>query len=181
MRVQTKQLRLGMQTTSARRMTDPPRHTNGNGVLPTWGYIDKDRLTNPLHSPPTGWWADWTTTYVLPIPFVPSRRIRLVLPIPPGVAGVLRKRTLRPRALVLLLVAVVVVFFNVRMIWRRVNRTGNEPGWGATVRESITGHESTLVFGLDELREVYEWEIKSGNYPTRRRSKDLVSTCTFGR
>jgi hypothetical protein len=166
-----------MQTASARRMTDPSRYPNGNGVLPShnsWSnaFIDKDRLTGP-HPGPSGWSANWITTVPVAIG---HRRFRLPLPIPPAVIAVFRKRNLKPRGVLALFLAGLFIIFNMRMLWHKLRASRNEGvGWGEAVANAVTGHESSLVLGLDELREIYEWEIKSGNYPTRRRSESTNS------
>jgi hypothetical protein len=155
--------------------TEPKRlavRHDGNGYLPSHrpslgAHINKDRLTNRSHSHAPG----WTSVWVMRIPLMGNQPRRLVLPIPPSVAALIRRHASRPRSVIAVVFVTLLLVFNIRIIIRRIDKTRQ------TVTSSIDGliprtmnKADTCVFGLNELRSLYEWEIESGNYPTRRRS-----------
>lgn len=145
---------------------------NGNGYLPSHrgslsAFINKDKLTGPPHKPNSA----WTTTFFVPIPGVPSRRFKVILPLPPFLGAMIRKRLARPKALLISVFIVVLVILNISVVYRKLDyehRTGES--WPQTVTKSITKTD-TCVFAADQIRKFYEWEIWSGNHPSRRRSE----------
>lgn len=145
---------------------------NGNGYLPSHrgslsAFINKDKLTGPPHTPH----RSWMSTFYVPVPGAPSRRLKLVLPIPPFVASMIRKRFARPKAVLVSLFVAVLLVLNIAVVWRKLHTT-RRPGesWGQTVTNTITKSD-TCVFAADQIRNFYEWEVWGGNHPSRRRSE----------
>lgn len=82
-----------------------------------------------------------------------------------------RKRLARPKALLVSLFVVVLVILNITVVYRKVHHTHRMgESWGQTVTNTITKSD-TCVFAADQIRKFYEWEIWSGNHPSRRRGK----------
>jgi hypothetical protein len=128
-------------------------------------HINKDRLTARADPP-----ARWTSTWVIRIPGGSNRAIRLLLPIPSSVAAVVRRHVGRKRTAAVALIVVLLLVFNVAGMFNRViDRHDKGFDWNEAIPNGVT-KEDTCIFSLDELRTVYEWEVESGNYPTRRRS-----------
>lgn len=142
----------------------------GNGLLPSHRgmpsvHINKDRLTAPALKP-----SPWISRLYVPIPGSPGRYIPIVLPIPSGLATVLRNHFARPRTAIITIFVALLLFINISLVLKKASAR-RTPGTGimSVVSDVVTG-QNTVVFNLDELRKVYEWEIWGGNYPTRRRS-----------
>lgn len=146
--------------------------TNGNGYLPSHrgtlsAFINKDKLTGPSHASPKG----WMTTVFVPVPGVPSRRLRLILPVPPFMSATIRRRLARPKALLVSVFVVVLVILNIVVVVRKLSQTRRMgEDWQTTVADAITQGD-TCVFSADQVRKFWEWEIWSGNHPSRRRSE----------
>jgi hypothetical protein len=162
--------------------TEPKRlavRHDGNGhssFLPSHrpslgAHINKDRLTTRApHA------HGWTSTWVVRVPGMQHRAFRLVLPIPPPLAAVIRRHLSRPRAALLAIFVGLLILSNVGVVLRRIAATRNEGfGWKQVIPTTV-GKSDSCVFGLSELRNLYEWEVESGNYPTRRRSMFFLAT-----
>lgn len=141
----------------------------GNGLLPSHRgmpsvHINKDRLTS---APPKS--SPWLSRFYVPIPGSPGRFLTVVLPIPSGLATILRNHFARPRMALITLFIGLLVFVNVSMVLKKANAR-RTPGESIVnvITDVVTGQD-TVVFNRDEIRRIYEWEIWGGNHPTRRR------------
>jgi hypothetical protein len=98
-----------------------------------------------------------------------ARHAQLVLPIPSDYAQPIRRQLARPRRLVLVFVLVVaaLVFASARRV---ANPGDSRPRWPTSVPVPGVTKPVNCVFGVGEIRNIYTWEVESGNYPSRRRS-----------
>ncbi|KAG7095938.1 hypothetical protein E1B28_006622 [Marasmius oreades] len=106
----------------------------------------------------------WTKSLFLPIPGVPNRRLRVLVPNfdvryvrirIPKFDG--RKRTPLLLCLACMAVVTTVMLFS---------RSGTGPEWPESWPP--VGDPPTLVFQRDDLQRIWDWEIRSGHYPSRR-------------
>ncbi len=101
----------------------------------------------------------WTKQVLVPIPGVPTRRLRIIVPN--------STRISRKRGLLLICLACLAMVLTV---------TALRKGFGRQERwEPFTPREpSTLVYRRDDLQRIWEWEIASGHYPSKRSSACLL-------
>jgi DDB1- and CUL4-associated factor 13 len=131
-----------------------------NGALPLPSAV-QEKLHRHSHS------SSWTKPILLPIPGVRTRRLRILVPYSGrlhqfGVSRLGRKRVPLVVCFACLTVVLIVFFFSKRM---------DGPSWG---EESTTASEpSTLVFRREDLQRIWNWEISSGHYPSRRSGRKL--------
>ncbi|QRW05224.1 myotubularin-related protein 10 [Ceratobasidium sp. AG-Ba] len=104
----------------------------------------------------------WTTTFFIPVPFRPSSRLKIVLPIPQRVWSVTSSRMSRRRAFAILCFVFLVVTWVSFALHKRY--VGKEKSWP----KPIPDKPPTLVFQKTELQKIWEWEIASGHYPSNR-------------
>ncbi|KIY71590.1 hypothetical protein CYLTODRAFT_345594 [Cylindrobasidium torrendii FP15055 ss-10] len=105
----------------------------------------------------------WTKQVLVPIPGVPARRLRLVVPNSTRIQQLGSGRWGRKRGFVLLLAACLAMVLTVSALRRSFGRHG--ASWDGFQQEQ---EPSTLVYRRDDLRRIWEWEIASGHYPSKR-------------
>jgi hypothetical protein len=96
----------------------------------------------------------WISKFHDIIPGLPQRDTSTKLPISIGLVAVVRSHFARPKSVIVTLSLGVLFLIGIRL-----------------VSNNVIAKKATLVFDREEIRKIYEWEIKGGNYPTRRRSK----------
>jgi WD repeat and SOF domain-containing protein 1 len=142
----------GLHHHKARRSPLPFNHTGSSA------------LNEKLLSESDGAESSYTLLF-LPLPFSnPRRKLRLVLPLPPRVS----RRLLRPRALLVLLGAVAILFL---LLGRGNSR---KPADNSSPKKSVWQNPfspDTNVFSREELRSIWEWEVMSGHYPSARKGQ----------
>lgn len=137
---------------------DKARLTNG---LPKYSSAVQEKMHRHTRS------MSWTVPVSVPIPGVRTRRLRLFVPNPTrmqplGLSRIGRRRG--PLVVGLLLVASLCVFFSFARKFGPEEKQWTPP----------FGESSTLIFGREDLQRVWEWEIASGHYPSKRESKSSV-------
>ena len=110
--------------------------------------------------------APWTISFFLPIPGLRNRHIHLILPNLSYFHRLSFFRFSRRRNTFVLLFACVSIAFIIFAVAQRF-RT-EEKQWSAPL---FTGEPPTLVFGREDLKKIWRWEVQSGHYPSRRDSK----------
>jgi hypothetical protein len=136
---------------------DLTRSPNGLPVF-TSAIHEKKKLRHAKASP-------WTFSIFLPIPGFRNRHFRLILPNVSLFHRVSLSHSSRRRTL-LLLFACVSITFIIFAIAQRF-RT-EEKQWSAPL---FQGEPPTLVFGREDLQNIWKWEVQSGHYPSRRDSR----------
>ncbi|KAJ7094023.1 glycosyltransferase family 32 protein [Mycena belliarum] len=106
--------------------------------------LEKEQLQRANNS---GWWNPVS----IPIPGVPSRRLRVPFP---------SIRLRRQRGPLLVCFACMAVVLTVVLVSRGFGRTE----WD----QNPPGEPSTLVFRREDLQRIWKWEIASGHYPSRQ-------------
>jgi WD repeat and SOF domain-containing protein 1 len=131
------------------------RDKNRMSPLPSYSNIvqEKHQLT--------GRPSRWTTTLVLPLP---GRRLPIVLPIPPRISQFVFNR-FGPRK------ATTILIFGFLFFVCTLFAFGKRFGSGSKQWPQPFSDPPSLVFGREDLRKVWEWEIASGHYPSNRRSE----------
>lgn len=108
------------------------------------------------------------TTFYLPLPG--RRRLVVPLPIPPSlwirISTRLGRRNTSFLVWAILAASLWVAFALSKAVISQVH-----PRWA----RPVLGDPPTLVFGREDLRKIWEWEISSGHYPSTRPSESLVS------
>lgn len=110
--------------------------------------------------------ASWTKPVLLPIPGVQTRNFRLVVPNTPRLHYYL-SRLGRRRGPLLLCFACMAMVMTVFTISKGFGGHDMDP-WPST--DSNHAEPPTLVFRRADLQRIWEWEIASGNYPSRQSS-----------
>ncbi|KAJ6588431.1 glycosyltransferase family 32 protein [Mycena capillaripes] len=95
--------------------------------------------------------AAWFQPVFVPIPGVRSRRLRVLFP---------SVRLRRQRGPLLVCFACMAVVLTVIVVSRGLGRTEWDP--------ESSGEPSTLVFGREDLQQIWNWEIASGHFPSRQ-------------
>jgi DDB1- and CUL4-associated factor 13 len=134
-----------------------------NGALPLPSAVQEKLQHRHSHS------DSWTKPFLIPIPGVRTRRLRILLPYSErlhqfGVSRLGRKRARLAACLSCLTVILIVFFFSKKLDgsgWREESKSGSEP--------------STLVFRREDLQRIWNWEIASGHYPSRRSGRKFQS------
>jgi WD repeat and SOF domain-containing protein 1 len=136
----------------------------GNGVrdkdLPSYSSAVYEKGYANGHGRNTSF---FTWVYV-PIPGVQGRQLRVILPIPPRLYHSTLTRFGRKRGCTLLTIGFVCALW---ILFAFAKRFGTENKQWPT---PFQGDPPTLVFEREDLRKVWEWEIASGHYPSRRKS-----------
>ncbi|KAG6889954.1 hypothetical protein C0995_013481 [Termitomyces sp. Mi166 len=109
-----------------------------------WGMLPKHASEDKIHR------SAWTRPVTVPIPGVPARRLRILVP---NIAP--RRRSKAPLLVSLACIAVLLIL----LILPRTPRT---PQWPS----SSPTDKSTLVFRRELLQRIWKWEIASGHYPS---------------
>lgn len=103
------------------------------------------------------------TVFPVPIPGVPGRQLRLPLPIPPRLYHSTTARFGRKRGCLILIFGCLTVLWTVFAFAKRFGT--HEKQWPTPFQS-----DTTLVFQRDDLKKIWEWEISSGHYPSKRPS-----------
>ncbi|KAF9078616.1 hypothetical protein BDP27DRAFT_1206722 [Rhodocollybia butyracea] len=114
-----------------------------------------------LHHPSP---ESWTKQIFVPIPGVNNRRLRLLVPNLPSwrrFHSKLPKPMGRKRTLLLICFACTVMIMTVMLFQRNVGTPEWPESWPP-------GDPPTLVFKREDLQRIWNWEILSGHYPSRR-------------
>jgi hypothetical protein len=130
-----------------------------NGLPVFTSAIHEKKLRHAKTSP-------WTFSIFFPIPGFRNRHFRLVLPNLSLFHRVSLSHSSRRRSTLVLLFACVSITFIIFAIAQRF-RT-EEKQWSAPL---FQGEPPTLVFGREDLQNIWKWEVQSGHYPSRRDSR----------
>ncbi|KAH9474820.1 hypothetical protein JR316_0013286 [Psilocybe cubensis] len=108
--------------------------------------------------------ASWTGPFLIPIPGVRTRRLRIYLPnaaplIPVRLTRVRRKRG--PLLILLVCLAILCTFTFTKKSFQRP--TWTESPW----IQSEPYDPPTLIFQRPHLQRIWKWEVASGHYPSR--------------
>jgi DDB1- and CUL4-associated factor 13 len=111
--------------------------------------------------------SSWITRVELPIPGVTSRRLKLIIPLPPRLLGVFvpPARSGRKRS------GVMLAFMALLFIWTVFALTKRFATRSKTWPQPFSGDPPTLVYERADLRRIWLWEIASGHYPSNRPRK----------
>ena len=109
---------------------------------------------------PTPWWF----TLSLPIPGFPSRRLRLVTPYPFRLHEFTISRFGRKRGPLFLCISIVALIFTTFSLAQRFGSQDKQ--WPTFTRDP-----PTLVYKREDLQRIWLWEVSSGHYPSRRKSR----------
>lgn len=115
----------------------------------------------------------WTKQVLVPIPGVPNRRLRVLAPnFPSWRKFHVPKPMGRKRTLLLMCFACFAMVMTVMLFSRNVGTPEWPESWPP-------GDPPTLVFRREDLQRIWNWEIASGHYPSRRSSGFLspIYTC----
>ncbi|KAI9512833.1 glycosyltransferase family 32 protein [Russula earlei] len=134
-----------------RDLSRPP-----NGLPVFSSTINEKKFRHPKAS-------SWTNSISLPIPGVQNRRIPLILPNLSFFHHFTPSRLSRRRNTFVLLFGCVSMVFIVFAVAQRF-RT-EEKQWSAPL---FPGEPPTLIFGRQDLQNIWRWEVQSGHYPSRR-------------
>jgi WD repeat and SOF domain-containing protein 1 len=110
--------------------------------------------------------SPWTFSIFFPIPGFRNRHFRIILPNLSIFHRVSLSHSSRRRSTLVLLFACVSITFIIFAIAQRF-RT-EEKQWSAPL---FQGEPPTLVFGREDLQNIWKWEVQSGHYPSRRDSR----------
>src|SRR6266478_5726434 len=144
---------------------DLSRSPNGLPVFTSAIHEKKLRHAKP---------SSWTFSLFFPIPGLPNRHFRLILPNISLFHRVTLSHPSRRRSTLVLLFACISITFIVFAIAQRF-RT-EEKQWSAPL---FQGEPPTLVFGREDLQNIWKWEVQSGHYPSRRESRCWLVTYTL--
>ncbi|KAG8985087.1 hypothetical protein FRB94_012019 [Tulasnella sp. JGI-2019a] len=106
------------------------------------------------------------TTFYVPLPN--RKRLILPLPVPPALWIWLTTKFGRKRASFSIF-AILLGMMWVVFVLTKAAITGERPGW-----KPVGGKPPTLVFGREDLRRIWEWEVASGHYPSTRPIPDEI-------
>ena len=109
------------------------------------------------HSP---WWL----TVSLPIPGLPSRRLRLLALHPYRLHEFTISRFGRKRGSLFLCISILALIFTTFSLAQRFGSQDKQ--WPTFTRDP-----PTLVYRREDLQRIWLWEISSGHYPSRRKSR----------
>ncbi len=102
------------------------------------------------------------TSFYIPLPG--RKRIVVPLPIPPGVWYWISTRFGRRKASALVWMFMAVLGWLVLGLLK--SAVNHRPRWS----DAIIGDPPTLVYGREDLRRIWNWEVASGHYPSTRAS-----------
>lgn len=136
------------------RLREKERSRPHSDSLPTFanGLHEKHTLRR---------YRTWTSTFYIPVPWPFTRCTRLrhfkiILPIPAKASKLMARTRSRGFNHLIALISVVLLFWNLYNFLR---------SWPSMPFKS---KKTTLVFSQDDLRRVWEWEVASGHYQSRR-------------
>jgi WD repeat and SOF domain-containing protein 1 len=140
-----------------------PQYANGSSAV-------QEKLALRPHLAP--WWIRLN----LPIPFLCSRPLRILVLNPRRVHDYMTTRFGRKRGCSMLVLFVVLAFFFVFALARRFGTHAKQ--W------PLTKDSRTLVYGRKDLQSIWKWEIESGHYPSRKASAYpshlfMILMCSF--
>jgi DDB1- and CUL4-associated factor 13 len=143
-------------------LRDLSRSPNGLPVFTS--SIHEKKLRHPKASP-------WTISIYLPIPGLRNRHIHIILPNLPLLNRFALSHFSRRRGTLVLLLTCVSIVFTIFAIAQRFR--AREKQWAAPL---FPGEPSTLVFGREDLQNIWRWEVQSGHYPSSRDSAFFART-----
>lgn len=143
-----------------------PGYINLNGALPSPSAVQEKR--GRYHTP-------WTRTFLLPLPGLKTRRLRIIVPnlVPILPAGLIRITTRRGPFFVCL--ACFAVVLTVVMVSKGLGASD----WSEQWPTGTSVDPSTLVFRKEDLQRIWNWEIASGHFPSHQSSMLLHFYCVF--
>jgi WD repeat and SOF domain-containing protein 1 len=112
----------------------------------------------------------WLVTIFLPIPGVGTRRLRLVFVNPRRLHRFSISRFGRIKGSIILCLGILVLLFVTFALGQRFGTRRK------TWPRPFIGDPPTLVYKREDLQRIWQWEIASGHYPSRRPS-ELNSLC----
>ncbi|KAF8640962.1 hypothetical protein AX17_000608 [Amanita inopinata Kibby_2008] len=149
---------------SSSRASPHPRgrlgSVNGLPVYSSSSSAVQEKLA--LHS------ASWWVVISLSIPGVPSRRLRLLAPNPKRVHEFTTTRFGRKRGSFLLCLSIFALVFTTFALAQRFGTQAKQ--WPTP----FTGDPPTLIYKREDLQRIWQWEISSGHYPSRRKIPEQV-------
>ncbi|KAJ7357259.1 glycosyltransferase family 32 protein [Mycena albidolilacea] len=104
----------------------------------------------------------WFVPFVLGVPGLRTRRLRLWLPNPRRIHQFSVSRFGRKRGFAFMALVFAAMVFAMFALAKRFGT--EEKTWPA-----FTGDPPTLVFRREDLQRIWTWEVASGHYPSRRR------------
>lgn len=104
------------------------------------------------------------------IPMPGRRRVVVPLPIPPSAWIWMNNKFGRKRASIAVWIVLLVIGWLLLGMLRSF-RWEHRPRW----TKPIIGDPPTLVYGREDLRRIWNWEIASGHYPSKRPSEGHLS------
>ncbi|KAL1662780.1 hypothetical protein GGF50DRAFT_58274 [Schizophyllum commune] len=119
---------------------------------------EKEKLIRSAQPP-------WTRPILLRIPGVPDRALRVLIPNTSRLQQMRLPRNGRRRGPILLCCALVAALFTLIILTRKPHKNDD---WAQPWQPVQQGDPSTLVFQREHLQRIWEWEIASGHYPSRR-------------
>ncbi|EGO05214.1 hypothetical protein SERLA73DRAFT_164766 [Serpula lacrymans var. lacrymans S7.3] len=134
------------------------RSTNG---LPTYSSAVQEKMHRHSRS------MAWVIPVSVPIPGVRTRRLRLYMLNPSRMHQFTLPRIGRKRGPLLLMALLLTAIVSIFVFARRFGT--EEKQWTSNFGES-----STLVFGRDDLQQIWKWEIESGHYPSNSKIPEQV-------
>lgn len=104
------------------------------------------------------------TTFYVPLPN--RKRLIVPLPVPPALWIWMTTKLGRKRASFSIF-AVLIGIMWVAFVLAKAAITGEHPSWP----KPMSSKPPTLVYGREDLRRIWEWEVASGHYPSTRPSR----------
>lgn len=131
------------------RSNSLPVYANGSSAV-------REKLARHPHLAP--WWLRCT----LPVPFLCVRPLRIFILNPRKIHDYATRRFGKRRGCTILTFFVILAVFFIFALARRLGI--HDKQW------PLMKDTRTLVFRREDLRRIWEWEIASGHYPSRRAS-----------
>lgn len=145
-----------------------PQRANGHykgrlsTSLPSYSSAVQEKLGRRPQPPP------WFTPVPLRVPGLHNRRLRVIMLNPLRMHHLSVTRFGRKRGSLLLFFAFLAVMFTTFALAKRFGT--HEKKWPGP----FTGDPPTLVFKREDLQRIWQWEIASGHYPSRRSSESTL-------
>lgn len=109
--------------------------------------------------------SPWLVTIFLPIPGVGTRRLRMFFVNPRRLYHFSTSRFGQIKGSIIICLGVLVFVFVAFALGKRFGTRGKKwPG-------PFIGDPPTLVYKREDLQRIWQWEIASGHYPSRRPSE----------
>jgi len=145
-----------------------PRRPNGHHNLKSRASnglpIHSSAVQEKLHRHRDPHSLSWIIPVSLAIPGLQNRRLRVLVPNPNRLHQLSVSRFGRKRGRLLLCFAFLIMIFTTFALAKRFGT--EEKKWPAPFTDP-----PTLVFKREDLQRIWQWEISSGHYPSRRASK----------